>query len=209
MQSSAGTVTQSVGSRPIVQPQPPRGRTMPPLSLAVSGRRIGRRYFVGDTFKLMATGTLDQPVRNSATSVSGCPSQKQRLCSPNHKMQKHGRAVSIRLENDWASYFLAKMVTEKAQANCKQRAPIAEFPNARLKSTLDWEEGRIEGIEGVAAEAIWARPPGSGSSTRKAFQNTPREPWKRFFEKTASISRYRPKPPHRKSDCPRNSRPFP
>ncbi|MDZ7636792.1 MAG: transposase [Bryobacterales bacterium] len=76
-------------------------------------------------------------------------------CTPNNKMEKHGRAVSIRLEDDRVDVFLTKMETEEAKAIYKKRAPIAEFPNAWLKTKLNWARVRSRGLKRVAAEAIW------------------------------------------------------
>ncbi|MCC6265467.1 MAG: hypothetical protein IT169_17980 [Bryobacterales bacterium] len=51
-----------------------------------------------------------------------------------NQMEKHGRAVSIRLEDDRVDAFLARMETGEAKAIYKKRAPLAEFPNAWLKT---------------------------------------------------------------------------
>ena len=77
------------------------------------------------------------------------------LCTPNNKMEKHGRAVGIRLEDDRVDAFLARMESEEAKAIYKQRAPIAEFPNAWIKTKLNWARVRSRGLKRVAAEAIW------------------------------------------------------
>jgi hypothetical protein len=70
-------------------------------------------------------------------------------------MEKHGRAVSIRLEDDRVDAFLARMETDEAKATYKQRAPIAEFPNAWIKTKLNWARVRSRGLKRVAVEAIW------------------------------------------------------
>jgi transposase len=81
--------------------------------------------------------------------------KKRKLCTPNNKMEKHGRAVSIRLEDDRVDAFLARMETDEAKATYKQRAPIAEFPNAWIKTKLNWARVRSRGLKRVAVEAIW------------------------------------------------------
>jgi len=81
--------------------------------------------------------------------------KKRKRCTPNNKMEKHGRAVSIRLEDDRVDAFLARMETDEAKATYKKRAPIAEFPNAWIKTKLNWARVRSRGIKRVAAEAIW------------------------------------------------------
>ena len=81
--------------------------------------------------------------------------EMRRHCTPNNKMEKHGRAVSIRLEDDRVDAFLARMETEEAKAIYKKRAPLAEFPNAWLKTKLNWARVRSRGLKRVTAEAIW------------------------------------------------------
>ncbi|MDZ7639062.1 MAG: transposase [Bryobacterales bacterium] len=76
-------------------------------------------------------------------------------CTPNNKMEKHGRTVGIRLEDDRVDAFLTKMETEEAKAIYKKRAPIAEFPNAWLKTKLNWARVRSRGLKRVSVEAIW------------------------------------------------------
>lgn len=81
--------------------------------------------------------------------------KKRKLCTPNNKMPKHGRTVSIRLEDDRVDAFLARMETDEAKATYKQRALIAEFPNAWIKTKLNWARVRSRGLKRVAVEAIW------------------------------------------------------
>ena len=91
-----------------------------------------------------------------AAAREDCQACKMRkLCTPNNKMEKHGRAVGIRLEDDRVEAFLAKMETDAAKAIYKTRAPIAEFPNAWLKTKLNWARVRSRGLKRVAVEAIW------------------------------------------------------
>ena len=79
----------------------------------------------------------------------------RKRCTPNNQMQKHGRAVSIPLEDERVEAFFARMETEEAKAIYRQRAPIAEFPNAWIKTKLNWARVRSRGLKRVAAEAIW------------------------------------------------------
>jgi transposase len=81
--------------------------------------------------------------------------KKRKSCTPNNKMEKHGRAVSIRLEDDRVDAFLARMETDEATTIYKQRAPIAEFPHAWIKTKLNWTRVRSRGLKRVAVEAIW------------------------------------------------------
>jgi len=48
------------------------------------------------------------------------------------------------------------METASAKAIYKQRAPVAEFPNAWLKDKLKWVRLRCRGLLKVRAEALWA-----------------------------------------------------
>jgi hypothetical protein len=47
------------------------------------------------------------------------------------------------------------METDQAQATYKLCAPIAEFPNAWIKTKLNWARVRSRGLKRVAVEAIW------------------------------------------------------
>jgi hypothetical protein len=51
-------------------------------------------------------------------------------CTPQNAMQKHGRAVSMRVEPAALDSYHAKMQTAEAKAIYKQRAPVVEFPHA-------------------------------------------------------------------------------
>lgn len=91
-----------------------------------------------------------------AASREDCQACEMRpYCTPNNKMDKHGRAVTIGREDDRVESFLARMETEEAKTIYKTRAPIAEFPNAWLKTKLNWVRVRSRGLKRVAAEAIW------------------------------------------------------
>lgn len=83
-----------------------------------------------------------------------CP--KRRFCTPQNAMPKHGRTVSVRLEPEALTRYHAKMQTERAKAIYKQRAPVAEFPNAWLKDKLKWVRLRCRGVIKAKAEALWA-----------------------------------------------------
>ncbi len=81
---------------------------------------------------------------------------KRRFCTPQNAMQKHGRTVSVRLEPEALTRYHAKMETARAKAIYKQRAPVAEFPNAWLKDKLKWVRMRCRGVMKAKAEALWA-----------------------------------------------------
>ena len=71
-------------------------------------------------------------------------------------MSKHGRAISIELAHPAVDAFDAKMQEASSLAIYKQRAPIAEFPNAWIKTKLGLRRFRCRGLFKVQAEATWA-----------------------------------------------------
>ncbi len=81
---------------------------------------------------------------------------KRSLCTPQNAMQKHGRAVSVRVEPEAIERYHGRMATEEAKAIYKQRAPVAEFPHAWLKDKLKWVRLRCRGVVKARAEALWA-----------------------------------------------------
>lgn len=80
---------------------------------------------------------------------------KRNLCTPQNRMVKHGRAVTIRVEHESVERYHAKMRTAKAKQIYKQRAPVAEFPHAWLKDKLKWVRLRCRGLANARAEALW------------------------------------------------------
>ena len=90
-----------------------------------------------------------------ARDVCGaCP--RRSLCTPNNQMKSHGRAVSIRIVDDRVTAFKQKMATAEAREIYKLRAPVAEFPNAWLKTKLRFTRFHCRGRQKAAAEALWA-----------------------------------------------------
>jgi transposase len=81
---------------------------------------------------------------------------KRNQCCPGIDLSKHGRTVSIELVHPAVDKFDAKMQTASARAIYKQRAPVAEFPNAWIKTKLAFRRFRCRGLHKVRAEAIWA-----------------------------------------------------
>jgi transposase len=82
-----------------------------------------------------------------------CP--KRSLCTPQNRMAKHGRAVTVRVEPEAVQRYHAKMETPQAKQIYKQRAPIAEFPHAWLKDKLKWTRLRCRSLLKAQAEALW------------------------------------------------------
>jgi hypothetical protein len=51
--------------------------------------------------------------------------------------------------------FIAKMGTDEAQQIYKQRAEVAEFPNAWIKAKFGLRQFRLRGIIKAGMEALW------------------------------------------------------
>jgi len=83
-----------------------------------------------------------------------CP--KKQYCSPHNPMPKRGRTVSRRVEPEALRRYHARMETATAKAIYRQRAPVAEFPNAWLKAKLKWVRLQSRGLMKAKAEALWA-----------------------------------------------------
>jgi transposase len=82
---------------------------------------------------------------------TGCTHRRQ--CCPT---AKHGRSI-IRTELAPAvALFESKMETEEAKKIYRQRAPIAEFTNAWLKSKNGLRQFRVRGLCKAMSEALWA-----------------------------------------------------
>jgi transposase len=82
-----------------------------------------------------------------------CPKRTQ--CTPNNRMQKHGRAIRVRLEDERVERFKDKMGTAEAKAIYRQRSRIAEFPHAWLKCKLNFVRLRSRGLTKATTEAFW------------------------------------------------------
>jgi len=80
----------------------------------------------------------------------------RRKCCPNLNLKNGGRSVSFALYDAAIEAFDAKMKREEAQAIYKKRAPLAEFPNAWIKTKLKLRRFATRGLDRVQCEAIWA-----------------------------------------------------
>ena len=68
----------------------------------------------------------------------------QPRCCPNHAAQ--GRTVSIRVEEQAdVAAFRKKMEQPEQKAICRQRGPVAEFPNAWIKEKPGLRKFRVRG----------------------------------------------------------------
>jgi len=89
--------------------------------------------------------------RAKASDCRGCPFQAQ--CCPG---TKRGRSVVRSEATPEMAAFQAKMETPEAQAIYKQRAGVAEFPNAWIKDKMGLRQFRLRGLVKVTLEAVWA-----------------------------------------------------
>ena len=80
-----------------------------------------------------------------------CPLQSQ--CCPKNKT---GRILIRALEEPEVQAYRQKMQSQQAQAIYRQRAPVAEFPNAWIKAKLGLRKFRLRGLVKAAVEALWA-----------------------------------------------------
>lgn len=96
-------------------------------------------------------GWIKRRYRARPTNCRSCPFQSQ--CCPG---TKKGRSV-LRMEKTAPVVaFEAKMQTEQAQAIYKERAGVAEFPNAWIKEKMGLRQFRLRGRVKVGMEVLWA-----------------------------------------------------
>jgi len=69
---------------------------------------------------------------------------------------KRGRSLVRSEQTPELAAFQAKMGTPEAQAIYKQRAGVAEFPNAWIKDKIGLRQFRLRGLAKVTLEALWA-----------------------------------------------------
>jgi hypothetical protein len=74
-------------------------------------------------------------------------------CCPQNKK---GRSIVRTEDSPTVAAFKAKMGTEAAQVIYKQRAAVAEFPNAWIKAKIGLRQFRLRGLAKVGLEALWA-----------------------------------------------------
>jgi transposase len=89
--------------------------------------------------------------RAKASDCRVCAFQAQ--CCPG---TKRGRSLIRSEQTPEMAAFQAKMETPEAQAIYKQRAGVAEFPNAWIKDKIGLRQFRLRGLVKVTLEALWA-----------------------------------------------------
>ena len=96
-------------------------------------------------------GGIKRRYRACASVCRACPFQAQ--CCPG---SKKGRSVLRQQKSEAVRAFEAKMQTEEAIKIYKERAGVAETPNAWFKDKFGLRQFRLRGIAKVGMEALWA-----------------------------------------------------
>ena len=96
-------------------------------------------------------GGVKRRYRARAAQCRACPFQAQ--CCPG---SKKGRSVLRQQKSAVVLAFEAKMQTEEAIGIYKERAGVAETPNAWFKDKFGLRQFRLRGIVKVGMEALWA-----------------------------------------------------
>lgn len=96
------------------------------------------------------SGWVKQRYRARASQCRSCPFQAR--CCPG---SKKGRSVLRMHKTARLVAFEAKMQTEEACQIYKQRAGVAEFPNAWIKDKFGLRQFRLRGVVKVGVEALW------------------------------------------------------
>jgi transposase len=96
-------------------------------------------------------GWIKRRYRARLADCRSCPFQSQ--CCPG---TKKGRSL-VRMEKTaQLAAFEAKMQSEQAQQIYKERAGVAEFPNAWIKEKFGLRQFRLRGLIKVGLEVLWA-----------------------------------------------------
>ena len=95
-------------------------------------------------------GIVHHKYRAAASLCQACAFKEQ--CCP----QSQARSISRMVEAPEVRQFLEKMQTPQAKEIYRQRAPVAEFPNAWIKAKLGLRQFRLRGLVKVGLEALWA-----------------------------------------------------
>ena len=96
-------------------------------------------------------GVVQYQYRAEASVCQACAFRAQ--CCPG---KDHGRSVSRSVDALEVQRFRDKMQTPEAQEIYRQRAPVAEFPNAWIKDKLNLRQFCLRGLVKVGLEALWA-----------------------------------------------------
>jgi transposase len=97
------------------------------------------------------SGVVSYRYRAERSVCQAC--QFKTKCCP---QSNRGRSVSRLVEAAEVKQFRQKMQSAQAQEIYRQRAPVAEFPNAWIKEKLGLRRFRLRGLKKVGLEVIWA-----------------------------------------------------
>lgn len=97
------------------------------------------------------TGGMRHDYRAGASVCRACAFKAQ--CCPD---TVRGRSISRLVEDAQVRQFRERMETTPAQEIYRQRAPVAEFPNAWIKDKSGLRQFRLRGLVKVRLEALWA-----------------------------------------------------
>lgn len=95
-------------------------------------------------------GNTRHRYRAVTADCQACPWRRQ--CCPD---SRKGRSLVRTEDAPGMAAFKAKMATQAAQQIYKQRAGVAEFPNAWIKDKLGLRQFRLRGRVKVGLEALW------------------------------------------------------
>lgn len=110
----------------------------------------GKRLFFEGSEK--QSGRTNYTYRANVEDCLACPLRES--CCP--KNGSKGRSVVRGVEDERVRAFRAKMGTDEAKAIFRQRAGVAEFPNAWLKDKIGLRQFRLRGLAKVTMETMWA-----------------------------------------------------
>lgn len=96
-------------------------------------------------------GGVRHDYRAGASVCKACAFKAQ--CCPE---TVRGRSISRLVEDPQVRQFRERMETTSAQEIYRQRAPVAEFPNAWIKDKLGLRQFRLRGLVKVGWELLWA-----------------------------------------------------
>jgi transposase len=96
-------------------------------------------------------GWVKRRYRARASDCRSCPFQAR--CCPG---SKKGRSLLRMDKTAQLAAFEAKMQTEEARKIYKERAGVAEFPNAWIKEKMGLRQFHLRGVVKVRLEALWA-----------------------------------------------------
>ena len=96
-------------------------------------------------------GVVQHHYRAEALVCGACSFKGQ--CCPR---SSQGRSISRSVDTPQVQQFREKMQTAQAQEIYRQRAPVAEFPNAWIKDKLGLRQFRLRGLVKAGLELLWA-----------------------------------------------------